>query len=103
MGKEGNQAAQFSDYAIPNFQGLRRLVFWYGHNFGTKCVTYIIPLNLFRGLIFITPTFFSNMYNGFSGIPMFDDFYYSLYNVLLTTASVTTYIWVDQDVSFNYE
>ena len=30
MGKEGNQAAQFSDYAIPNFQGLNRLVFWHG-------------------------------------------------------------------------
>jgi hypothetical protein len=42
------------------------------------------------------------MRNGFSGIPIFDDFYYSLFNVMLTTISVTTYIFNDQVVSFNY-
>jgi magnesium-transporting ATPase (P-type) len=103
MGKEGNQAAQFSDYAIPNFKGLRRLVFWYGHNFGTKAVTFLIPMNLFKGLIFSTPTFFANMHNGFSGIPIYDDFYYSLFSVLMTTISCTTYIWVDQVVDMDYE
>jgi len=30
MGKEGNQAAAFSDYALPNFKGLRRLMLWHG-------------------------------------------------------------------------
>jgi hypothetical protein len=77
-------------------------VFWYGLNFGTKTVNYMVPLNLFKGLIFTTPCVFSNMNNGFSGIAMFDDFYYSLFNVLLTTISVTTYIWLDQSVSLNY-
>ena len=102
MGKEGNQAAQFSDYAIPNFKGLRRLVFWHGHNFGTKAVTYIMPLNLFKSMLFTISVLFANMRNGFSGIPLFDDFYYSLFNVLLTTISVTTYIWIDQTVAVNY-
>lgn len=62
----------------------------------------MVPLNLFKGLIFTTPCFFSNMRNGFSGLAIFDDFYYSLFNVLLTTISVTTYIWLDQSVSQNY-
>jgi len=58
---------------------------------------------MFKGLIFITPTFYQNMNNGFSGIAMFDDFYYSLYNVMLTTFSVGGFILLDQDHSFNRE
>ena len=30
QGNEGNQAAFFSDYSIPNFKSLRRLVLWHG-------------------------------------------------------------------------
>lgn len=33
MGKEGNQAAQFADFAVPEFQHLRRLMFWHGGPF----------------------------------------------------------------------
>jgi P-type E1-E2 ATPase len=42
MGKEGNQAAQFSDYAIPNFQGINRLVFYHGLPFEYKFIIFII-------------------------------------------------------------
>ena len=42
MGKEGNQAASFSDYAIPNFESLRRLVLWYGSNFGINSMKYVM-------------------------------------------------------------
>ena len=102
MGKEGNQAAQFSDYAIPNFQGLNRLVFWHGRQFGTKAVTFLIPLNLFKGFIFTGPVFFAQFDNGFSGLAIFNDFYYSLFNVWLTTFSCATFVWTDQDVSYNF-
>ena len=30
MGKEGNQAAAFADYAVPRFKDLRRALFWHG-------------------------------------------------------------------------
>ena len=30
MGKEGNQAASFSDYSIADFRSLRKLVLWHG-------------------------------------------------------------------------
>lgn len=61
-----------------------------------------MPLNLFKGMVFTISVLFSNMRNGFSGIPLFDDFYYSLFNVLLTTLSVTTYIFMDQVVAIDY-
>lgn len=34
MGKEGGQAAAFSDFAIPDFKNLRRLLFTHGRRFG---------------------------------------------------------------------
>ena len=30
MGKEGNQAASFSDYALADFRSLRKLILWHG-------------------------------------------------------------------------
>lgn len=30
MGKEGNQAASFSDYSVADFRSLRKLVMWHG-------------------------------------------------------------------------
>jgi len=40
FGKEGNQAAAFSDYAISEFRHLRRLIFWHGRHFGTRVSDY---------------------------------------------------------------
>ena len=41
FGKEGNQAAQFSDYAIPEFRMLRRLLFWHGRSFGVRFSNFV--------------------------------------------------------------
>jgi len=57
MGKEGNQAAAFSDYAIPNFKGLRRLVLWHGRQFGTKAVSYL-GIYLYKSSLFVTPNLY---------------------------------------------
>jgi P-type E1-E2 ATPase len=35
-GNEGNQAAYFCDYAIQEFQGIRRLILWHGRGFGLR-------------------------------------------------------------------
>ncbi|TNJ28383.1 putative Phospholipid-transporting ATPase IA [Giardia muris] len=37
LGKEGRQAAAASEYAIEEFQGLRKLLFWHGRNSYTGC------------------------------------------------------------------
>ena len=50
MGKEGGQAAAFSDYAIPNFKDLRRLLFWHGRRFGTNIITFI-SIIMYKGQI----------------------------------------------------
>ena len=100
QGKEGNQASAFSDYSIPSFQGMRRLILWHGRTFGYKSVVYV-TLNLFKGHAFMVPYFFCNMVNGYSGLATNIAFYYALYTVMNTTFNVAFYMILDQDVSFN--
>lgn len=100
MGKEGNQAAQFSDYAIPNFQGLRRLLFWHGRDFGSRMPSYI-AINLWKGAGVGAPQLFSNMFNGFSGLQMHMGFYAAMFNILDSTLTTYSYLFLDQACSFN--
>lgn len=57
-GNEGSQAAYFSDYSIPSFKGLARLLLWHGQQFGKKSFVAYIPLNIFKGQLFMTPMFY---------------------------------------------
>ena len=102
MGKEGNQAAAFSDYALPNFKGLRRLLFWHGRRFGERAIPYL-STNLFKTTLFMTPNLWNNMMNGFSGLALQVSFYYALYNVMNTVFVSAGLLLLDQDVTFNKE
>jgi P-type E1-E2 ATPase len=42
MGKEGNQASAFSDYAFPRFKDLRRALFWHGRPFALRLNNFVI-------------------------------------------------------------
>ena len=42
MGKEGNQAASFSDFAINQYSDLRQLMFWHGNNWLVKLFTFTL-------------------------------------------------------------
>ena len=94
MGKEGNQAASFSDYALPNFKGLRRLLFHHGRRFGNRAIPYLV-LNLYKSILFSAPNLFNNMMNGFSGLALQVDFYYALYNVLNTVFVTAAFLLLD--------
>ena len=50
MGKEGNQAASFADYACPKFRDLRRCLFWHGRPYGNRLINYVI-FCLFKSMI----------------------------------------------------
>jgi hypothetical protein len=67
--------------------------------FGQKMVIFMIPLNLFKGLLYCTGTFLANFYNGYSGIALYQDYYYALHPVLLTTITVCAYLSYDNSVS----
>lgn len=51
----------------------------------------------------MTTVFYGCMYNGFSGLPMFDFFYYSLVAVLNTDVLPMVFMATDQPVDFLFE
>ena len=66
-GNEGNQAAYFSDYSVPEFQCLRRLILWHGRSIGLKTFTVFIPQQIFGGFLFSSSAMWCNFASGFSG------------------------------------
>lgn len=99
MGKEGNQAASFSDYALVEFRSLRRLIFWHGRNFGTRVCDFIC-WNIFKNMAFSNMLWAYNMYAGYSGWQMLDGVYYAFYNTFLTVTAMGMTMLCDQDVPF---
>lgn len=102
MGKEGTQAATFSDFAVPNFAHLRRLIFWHGRRFGAELV-FFFCIVLFKGQLSCAEQFNTNAFSQFSGYQYFRSLYYALFDVLLTTFGVGGYLITDQDVAYNSE
>ena len=58
-------------------------------------------MNLFKGAIFVTGALIANFYNGFSGVALFKDFYYSLYPVSLTVVTASIFLVIDKPFTFN--
>jgi len=100
-GNEGNQAAYFSDYSLPEFKGLRRLILWHGRSFGMKAFSGFIPQLIFSGHLFVSTMFWSNIVNGFSGINIFVAYYYSLQNVLNTNMVPVIFFAYDCHVQYS--
>ena len=67
MGKEGNQAASFADYAIPRYKDLRRALFWHGRAYGVRMQVFVMMV-LFKSMLNATTKYGMQYTNGYSGI-----------------------------------
>lgn len=84
IGNEGTQASLSGDFAIPEFKFLRRLLFVHGRYNMIRFSK--VTLNaFFKNIFFISVQFFYNFFNGFSGKPVYNDFFLNYYNVLFTS------------------
>lgn len=83
-GNEGNQAAYFCDYAIPEFQGIRRLILWHGRGFGLREFAVVVPTMIFNGHQRAACLLWLNVTNGFSGITNITGYYYMFHPILNT-------------------
>ena len=83
-GEEGLRAAQSSDYAIGEFQVLRRLLFVHGYVNLMRNSMMIIYF-FYKNFVFTIIHFFFGFLNDFSGQTIIDDWYISLYNLLFTS------------------
>ena len=73
-GNEGMRAVQASDYAIPEFQILRRLILVHGR---TKyiSVSKFVLVFFYKNFILTMPQVLFAFFNGFSALNFYDDFY----------------------------
>lgn len=99
MGKEGNQAAAFADYAIPRFKDLRRALFWHGRGYGWR-IQYFTIMVLVKSIINAVAKFGVQFTNGASGLQPVDDLLITGFNILMTNWFVVFYSVFDQEVSF---
>ena len=96
MGKEGNQAASFSDYSISEFRSLRKLVLWHGRQFGQGSGDFLCT-NLFKSVAFSMSLSTYNFYAGFSGLQPIDSVFWLGYNLVITTIQMGFTFVMDQD------
>ena len=67
MGKEGNQAAAFADYAIPKYKDLRRCLFWHGRGYAWR-IQYFTIMVLIKSIVNAIGKFGVSFTNGASGL-----------------------------------
>mmetsp|Transcript_39326 Transcript_39326/g.51464 ORF Transcript_39326/g.51464 Transcript_39326/m.51464 type:complete len:561 (-) Transcript_39326:183-1865(-) len=99
MGKEGNQAAAFADYAIPKYKDLRRALFWHGRGYGWR-IQYFTILVLMKSIINAVAKYGVQFTSGQSGNQPVDDLLITGFNILMTNWFVLHYSVYDQEVSF---
>ena len=83
-GEEGLRAAQSSDYAIGEFQVLRRLLFTHGY-LNLMRNSMMIIYFFYKNFVFTIVHFFYGFINNFSGQTIIDDWFITLYNLLFTS------------------
>lgn len=93
MGKEGNQAAAFADYAIPRYKDLRRALFWHGRGYGVRMNVFVMMV-LFKSMLNATTKYGMQFTNGYSGIQPCDNMLIALFNILMTNWFVLSWcVW----------
>lgn len=99
MGKEGNQAASFADYAIPRFKDLRRALFWHGRPYGVRLLN-LACFIVFKAIMKSANNYALQWVNGFSGYQAVEGIMHIFFNIFMTTIFNFMVSVYDQDVSF---
>ncbi|KAF9611561.1 hypothetical protein IFM89_033565 [Coptis chinensis] len=97
-GMEGMQAVMASDFSLPEFRFLERLLIVHGH-WCYKRISKMILYFVYKNIAFGLTLFYYEIYTCFSGEVIYDDWYMVLFNVILTSLPVISLGVLDQDVS----
>ena len=77
-------AVQASDFALPEFRMLWRLLFMHGR-WNYMRISEMILYFLYKSILFTAPRMVFEYYNGFSGQMIFDESFIALFNLLFTS------------------
>lgn len=97
-GVEGKQAARASDYAIGEFQFLKRLLFVHGRESYRKN-SFVVCYNFYKNFLFVIPQFILGFESLFGGQTIYDSFIYQLYNILFAAFPIMWFGIYDRQVS----
>ncbi|XP_029558708.1 probable phospholipid-transporting ATPase IH isoform X1 [Salmo trutta] len=98
MGKEGLQAARNSDYAIPKFKHLKKMLLVHGHFYYIR-IAELVQYFFYKNVCFIFPQFLYQFFCGFSQQPLYDTAYLTLYNISFTSLPILLYSLIEKHVS----
>nr|XP_056715233.1 phospholipid-transporting ATPase IG [Euleptes europaea] len=96
-GKEGRQAARNSDYAIPKFKDLKRLLLAHGHLYYVR-ISHLVQYFFYKNLCFIFPQFLYQFFCGFSQQPLYDAAYLTMFNICFTSLPIVAYSLLEQHI-----
>ncbi|XP_041115414.1 phospholipid-transporting ATPase IH isoform X5 [Polyodon spathula] len=100
MGKEGRQAARNSDYAIPKFKHLKKMLLVHGHYYYIR-ISELVQYFFYKNVCFIFPQFLYQFFCGFSQQPLYDTAYLTLYNISFTSLPILLYSLIEQHVNMD--
>ncbi|XP_075056125.1 phospholipid-transporting ATPase IH isoform X2 [Mixophyes fleayi] len=100
IGKEGRQAARNSDYAIPRFKHLKKMLLVHGHFYYVR-IAELVQYFFYKNVCFIFPQFLYQFFCGFSQQPLYDTAYLTLYNISFTSLPILLYSLIEQHVSID--
>lgn len=100
-GQEGMRAVQASDYALPEFKALWKLLLVHGRLSYVR-ISDMILYFFYKNMILTTAQFVFLFYNGFSGQTIYDDWYISFYNLAFTSIPLIVRALFDKDIYYRY-
>ncbi|XP_035390774.1 probable phospholipid-transporting ATPase IH isoform X6 [Electrophorus electricus] len=98
MGKEGRQAARNSDYAVPKFKHLKKMLLVHGHYYYIR-ISELVQYFFYKNVCFIFPQFLYQFFCGFSQQPLYDTAYLTLYNISFTSLPILLYSLIEQHIN----
>jgi magnesium-transporting ATPase (P-type) len=100
-GKEGMRAVQSSDYALPEFKCLWRMLMVHGRWSYIRNAEMIIYF-FYKNMVFSLPLLIWSFYTGYSGQTVYDDFYITFYNLAFTSWPLLIKALFDKDFDHKF-
>ncbi|XP_068599691.1 phospholipid-transporting ATPase VA [Brachionichthys hirsutus] len=97
-GQEGMQAVMASDFALPRFQYLQKLLLVHGHWCYSRLANMILYF-FYKNAMFVALIFWYQFYCGFSGSAMVDQWYLIFFNLMFAAFPQLITGTLDKDVS----
>lgn len=96
-GKEGNQAAQASDYVLHRFRHLPRLLFVHGR-YSYIRLTKVVLWSFYKNTFFPVPLFLYGFFSDFSDTPIYDALIMTFFNMFFTSLPPLAIGWTEKDI-----